>query len=119
MPETDIDVLLDQLSSPQARQRAAAAKRLRRLANSAAGPGLLAALHREIPDQEPPARTWEVQYQLVMALAECATEEALPFVQDLALRAFEATMVYVALGDAVVEADRRCGTTVVVVHPHR
>ncbi len=45
---------------------------------------------------------------MVMALAECGYEPALPYLKELAQQPFEATMVYVALGDALVRLGRRC-----------
>ncbi len=63
-----------------------------------AGPALLAALRKEVED----ARTWETQYQMIMAIGECGYSEALPLLDELALRDFEATMVYMAIGDALV-----------------
>ena len=41
-----------------------------------------------------------------MALAECQVTEAVPFLRDLAQRDFEATMVYVGIGDALMRLDR-------------
>ncbi|MFJ4672690.1 HEAT repeat domain-containing protein [Kitasatospora purpeofusca] len=79
-------------------KRRSAASRLRRLADPAAGPALLEALQREVRD----ARTWETQYQIVMALGMCGHRPALGLLRDLAQRPFRATMVYVALGDAIV-----------------
>src|SRR4051812_541674 len=104
--DADFPIITSGLEHPRARERAAAAKRLRRLQDPRAGKALMAALHREIPDAQPPERTWEVQYQLVMALGECGVKEAVPFLQDLAQRVFEATMVYVGLGDALMRLDR-------------
>ncbi|MGV9938520.1 HEAT repeat domain-containing protein [Streptomyces sp. NPDC003401] len=78
--------------------RRSAARRLRRLADPAAGPSLLEALRREADDP----RTWETQYEMVMALGVCGHRPALGFLRELARRPYEATMVYVALGDAVV-----------------
>jgi hypothetical protein len=39
---------------------------------------------------------------MIMALAESGYREALPFMEVLARRSLEATMLYVALGDAIV-----------------
>lgn len=82
--------------------RRAAAKRLRRLKDPAAGPALLDALRQELQDP----RTWETQYQMIMALGESAYAPALPYLWELAGRHFEATMLYVALGDAIVRLGR-------------
>src|SRR5882724_2574083 len=98
MPTLDLDASIEQLSDPRPRVRAAAAKRLRRSGEAAAGPALLAALRREIPTEVPDENTWEVQYQLIMAIAECHESAALPYLQGLALRPFTATTVYIGLG---------------------
>lgn len=78
------------------------AKQLRKLKDPSAGPALLDALRKEIND----SRTWETQYQLIMALGECCCTEALPFIEALAQQHFDATMLYVALGDAIVRLGR-------------
>ncbi|MFJ9953255.1 HEAT repeat domain-containing protein [Kitasatospora sp. NPDC091207] len=93
-----LDEAVAQLGHRLSPKRRSAASRLRRLADPAAGPALLEALQREVRD----ARTWETQYQMVMALGTCDHRPALGFLRDLARRPFEATMVYVALGDAIV-----------------
>lgn len=90
--------ILEELRSAQSAKRRSAAKKLRKLQDPAAGPALLAALEHELKD----ARTWETQYQMVMALGECRHREALPLLEDLARRKFDATMVYLAIGDAIV-----------------
>lgn len=59
---------------------------------------MLSALRKEVEDP----RTWETQYQLVMAIGECKYVDALSFLTDFAARPLEATMVYVGLGDALV-----------------
>jgi HEAT repeat protein len=91
-----------ELAAKTSPRRRAAAKRLRRLRDPAAGPALLAALRREVLDP----RTWETQYQMIMALAESNYRPALPYLRELARESFEATMVYVALGDAIVRLGR-------------
>ncbi|MFF2045868.1 HEAT repeat domain-containing protein [Kitasatospora sp. NPDC058170] len=93
-----LDEAVGQLGHRLSPKRRSAAARLRRLADPAAGPSLLEALQREVRD----TRTWETQYQLVMALGACGHRPALGLIRELAQRPFEATMVYVALGDAVV-----------------
>jgi HEAT repeat protein len=90
------------LAAKTSAKRRAAAKRLRRLKDPAAGPALLATLQREVQDP----RTWETQYQLIMALGESNYRPALPYLRELAQRPFEATMIYMALGDAIVRLVR-------------
>ncbi len=96
MPTIEEDI--EQLSNSRSPKRRAAAKRLRKRQDVAAGPALLAALRSEVRD----SRTWETQYQMIMALGECQFTDAVGFLEDLSKREFEATMVYLALGDAIV-----------------
>jgi HEAT repeat protein len=77
-----LGALVEQLASPQSAKRRSAAKKLRKLKAAEAGPALLAALERELQD----ARTWETQYQMVMALGECGHRAALPFLEARAIR---------------------------------
>ncbi|MFC8594148.1 HEAT repeat domain-containing protein [Streptomyces atroolivaceus] len=93
-----LDEAVAQLDDRSSAKRRAAAKRLRKLAVTAAGPALLLALQREVLD----LRTWETQYQMAMALGACGHRPAVPFLSDLTQRPLEATMVYVALGDSIV-----------------
>ena len=95
---SSLEPLLEDLRAKQSTKRRAAAKKLRKLTDPGAGPHLLAALHAEVDDP----RTWETQYQMVMALAECVYLEARAFIKELSRRRFDATMLYVALGDALV-----------------
>jgi hypothetical protein len=94
---------IQELGAAQSPKRRSAAKRLRKMRAVEAGPELLRALEKEIQDP----RTWETQYQLVMALGECDYKAALPTLEKLASGKFEATMVYVALGDALVRLSRQ------------
>jgi HEAT repeat protein len=93
-----LEPIVQQLRAKQSPERRAASKKLRKLADPAAGPYLLDALGTELKDP----RTWETQYQMIMALGECRYLEARPVVAELSHRDFEATMVYLALGDALV-----------------
>ena len=98
----DVSGAVELLGHRLSAKRRAGAKRLRKLKRFEAGPALLGALRREVLD----ARTWETQYHMVMALAESEYAPALPDLEVLARRPFEATMVYVALGDALVRLGR-------------
>jgi HEAT repeat protein len=89
-----IDLLKHSLSA----KRRSGAKVLRKVQDPAAGPVLLQSLRSEMSD----SRTWETQYQMIMALGACRYVPAAPFLQELAGRRFDATMVYVAIGDALV-----------------
>src|SRR5713226_6405780 len=71
---SELEILIGQLRSPHSPKRRSAAKKLRKLGDPIAGPALLDALKQELPD----ARTWETQYQMVMALAHCGCTEAAP-----------------------------------------
>ncbi len=90
--------IVAQLGDKKSPKRRSAAKKLRKLKDVDAGPFLLAALETELSD----ARTWETQYQMIMAIGECGYKPALPFLNELAKQDFEATMVYIAIGDAIV-----------------
>jgi len=90
--------LIDQLSSKQSEKRRSAARRLRKIGDVTAGPALFAALQREIKD----TRTWETQYQMIMAIGHCRYTEAFPIIQILAHEKFWATMRLVAIGDTFV-----------------
>ncbi|MER7770771.1 HEAT repeat domain-containing protein [Kitasatospora sp. NPDC096140] len=93
-----LDQSVEQLGDRQSAKRRSAARRLRRLAQPVAGPPLLEALEHEVQDR----RTWETQYEIVMALGMCDHRPALGPLRELARASFDATMVYVALGDAIV-----------------
>jgi HEAT repeat protein len=62
-----LEKALIQLSDRASAKRRSAAKRLGKLADETAGPALLHALQREIGDR----RTWETQYEMIMALGAC------------------------------------------------
>ena len=96
MPTIEDDI--HELRNTRSPKRRAAAKRLRKRGDVSAGPALLAALRQELED----TRTWETQYQMIMAIGECGYADAIPFLEELVLRDFDATMVYMALGDALV-----------------
>lgn len=97
-----VNELVAQLEDSKSAKRRSAAKKLRKLKDGMAGPALLVALKKEVEDP----RTWETQYQIVMALGECECKDALPYLVALSNRSFEATMVYMALGDAIVRLSR-------------
>ncbi|MDO6388484.1 HEAT repeat domain-containing protein [Uliginosibacterium sp. 31-12] len=97
-----VNELFTQLEDSKSAKRRSAAKKLRKLKNGMAGPALLDALKKEVED----TRTWETQYQIVMALGECEYKDALPYLVALSGCSFEATMVYMALGDAIVRLSR-------------
>src|SRR3954463_14583297 len=96
--DNDVQEAIALLHHKQSAKRRSGAKRLRKLRQPEAGPALLAALRDEVRDP----RTWETQYQMIMALAESGYGPALPYLEELSGQPFEATMVYPALGDALV-----------------
>jgi HEAT repeat protein len=98
----DREQAIAQLGDRASAKRRSAAKHLRRLADPGAGPALLAALEAELKDE----RTWETQYQMIMALGICGFREAAPFIEELSRRPLKATMVYMAIGDALVRLSR-------------
>ena len=97
---------LELLGHPRSPQRRRGAKRLRGLADASTGASVRAALEREMGDE----RTWETQYQLVMALGVVGSPADVDLLKDLASRPREATMVNYGLGDAIVRLGRQ--------HPH-
>lgn len=95
---------IEQLESPLSPRRRAAAKRLQELQDVAAGPALLAALRREVTKR----RTWETQYQIIMALGVCGYVSALPLLNSIATTGnLAAPSAYTGLGDAIVRLGRK------------
>jgi hypothetical protein len=92
---------IEQLSHARSPKRCAAAKRLRKLGDVAAGPALLAALKEELKDH----RTWETQYQMIMAIGHCNYKDALPYIKSLISRKIGG-MVDVAIGDTTFRLSR-------------
>lgn len=104
MPQNDsvLATAINLLAHPHSEKRRSGAKRLRKLQAGEAGPALLTALQHEMRDP----RTWETQYQMIMALGVCDYRPALPYLQTLAPQSFTTTAVYLALGDAIVRLGR-------------
>ncbi|MEO0037477.1 MAG: hypothetical protein RIQ59_688 [Bacteroidota bacterium] len=88
--------LLNQLTEKSAAKRKIAAKNLRKQIVKNAGVFLLEALKKEVLDK----RNWEVQYQLIMAIAQNNYYHALPFLKTL-INADIETMTKIGLGDAI------------------
>jgi len=97
MIEQDLLNLIEQLQHKSSPKRRAAAKKLRKLKANEAGPALLTALKKEVQDK----RTWETQYQMIMALGESGYIDSLDFLIQLSKQEFDAPMVYLATGDAI------------------
>jgi hypothetical protein len=89
---------IDLLTNSTSAKRRQGAKRLRTLADPNAAPSIRTALATEVLDP----RTWETQYQLVMALAMTGDQTDVPLLKSVASQERKPTMVNVALGDALV-----------------
>jgi hypothetical protein len=98
----DLESDIELLSHTRSAKRRAAAKRLRSRGDPSAGPALLAALEKELQD----SRTWETQYQMIMAIGHCGYTEALPFLESLASRQIGG-MIDLAIGDAMLRLSKR------------
>lgn len=89
--------LIKQLKDKKSQKRRSAAKKIRKLGDPKYGSLVLDALIQEVKDP----RTWETQYQMIMALGSCHYVESLSFLNDFSQQNIEANMVKVALGDAI------------------
>ena len=94
--EAATSALIEQLSDSKSAKHRSAAKKLRKSGDSDAGPSLLAALQNELRDQ----RTWETQYQMIMALGQCQHTEATEFLEALSQEG-RIESVQTAIGDAL------------------
>jgi len=106
-----LDDAIGQLTDRSSTKRRSAAKRLRVLGDRAAGPALLDALRAEVIDQ----RTWETQYQMIMALGACQHTPANDFLEELASQQHDYKMVGVALGDALTRIEWATSQNLTVV----
>ena len=86
------------LRNPKALKRESGAKRLRKLGLSEAGNVVLEALQRELKDK----RTWSAKYHLIVTLGVLKHLPAIPLLWELAAQEIEATILYLALGDALM-----------------
>jgi hypothetical protein len=90
------------LRDSRSAKRRSAAKKLRLAGDSGACSALRQALLVELQD----ARTWEAQYQMLMALGDCQCVDALPDLEALLASELEVPrlepMVHLALGDALL-----------------
>ncbi|MET8654289.1 hypothetical protein [Nocardia aurea] len=93
-----LSLLTDSLSA----RRRRGAKRLRVLADPTTAAQVRAALEHEVLDE----RTWETQYQMVMALGMTGSRGDVELLKRLALQPRSATAVNTALGDAIVRLGR-------------
>ena len=100
---TDVSAAVALLQNRSSVKRRAAAKTLRKMSDKKSCIPLLNALRIELQDE----RTWETQYQLIMALGESGCETALPLIRELAEQKWWASMRQVAVGDALVRLGRQ------------
>ena len=91
-------IVASQLEDRKSAVRRRAAKRLRELRCVDAGPALLTALLKEWRDP----RSWETQYQMIMAIGESGYSLAGPFLREIASREIENSILFMALGDSLV-----------------
>jgi hypothetical protein len=95
------------LRNSKALKRESGAKRLRKLGLSEAGNAVFEALQRELKDK----RTWSAKYHLVVTLGVLKHSPALPLLWELAAQEIEATILYLALGDALMRLLLNDGVT--------
>lgn len=96
------DEALALLADPLSARRRRGAKRLRALADPTTAAQIRTALEREMLDR----RTWETQYQLIMALGMTGGRDDVEFLKGLARQPRSTTTVNAALGDAIVRLGR-------------
>jgi hypothetical protein len=100
MPAYDTE-LIYMLSHSSSARRRSAAKKLRKIKETSAGPDLLAALKNEMKN----SRTWETQYHMIMALSDCSYTDSLTFLYELADSQPSTPMVNIAVGDAITNLE--------------
>ena len=89
---------LELLHNSKALKRESGAKHLRKLGVFEAGAAVFEALQRELKDK----RTWSVKYHLIITLGVLEYLPALPLLRELAGQEMDATILYLALGDALM-----------------
>ena len=89
-------MLIQQLTDSKSANRRSAAKKIRKSGDPDAGNALLSALKKELGDE----RTWETQYQMIMALGYCLHTDAIEFLESLSKEG-RFGMVQMAIGDAL------------------
>ncbi|MFF3069702.1 HEAT repeat domain-containing protein [Kitasatospora sp. NPDC057936] len=93
-----LDKLILQLCDSSSARRRSAAKQIGKLGDPAAGRGLLEALKVEVVD----ARTWETQYDMIIALGSCRQSAAVSFLKHLVDVGFKFDSLYGAVGDSII-----------------
>ena len=95
------EALVAQLTDSKSAKRRSAARQLRRIGDPDAGAAVLSALERELKD----VRTWETQYQMIMALGHCLHFEAIGFLERLSHEG-RVESVQSAIGNALFRLSR-------------
>jgi len=107
--QAEVAALVVQLADSRSGKRRAAARKLRAVADPSAAPGILAALRYEVGNR----RTWETQYQMIMALAASRpSAEAVLFLERLLVRDDLEPMVHLAASDAIVRSSQNAHAAV-------
>lgn len=88
--------LFEQLMDSKSAIRRSAAKKLRKIGDPFAGSNLLVALEKEVKNR----KTWETQYQMIMALGYCGYRESFSFLESLSKKE-NVGMVQMALGNSL------------------
>lgn len=94
---SDVSQLIVELESKTSTKRRSAAKKLRKVASKEAGKAIFEALKKELEDK----RTWETQYQIIMALGESGYSDSIKFLLELSENDFDSTILYIAIGHAI------------------
>ncbi|MFF3598068.1 HEAT repeat domain-containing protein [Kitasatospora indigofera] len=94
----ELDMLMCQLRDSKSARRRSAAKRIGKLRDPAAGNSLLEALKVEVAD----ARTWETQYEMIIALGSCSYSNAVPCLKSLVAAGFKFNSLYGAAGNSII-----------------
>lgn len=94
--------LLRELGQANVRRRRKAVVRIRKSREKRFGEHLLETLREESRE----TWNWEIRYHLIMALGELGYRPACPFLRGLSLEETESTLLYTALGEALVRLGR-------------
>lgn len=93
-----LDELTRQLSDRRSARRRSAAKQIGNLGDPAACSSLQKTLKAEVVD----ARTWETQYEIIIALGSCRCTAAVPILKSLVDLGFKFDSLYGAVGDSLI-----------------
>jgi hypothetical protein len=96
------DAAIEMLESPVAAQRRRGAKQLMRSPSAGACVALLEALELELTRP----KCWESQYKMLLAIGFCECRAAEPRLWELVEEPFDATILYMGIGDALLRLGR-------------